>query len=425
MTPSILFLLKGYPRLSETFIAQEILSLEKAGFRLRIVAMRRPVDDRVHPVHREIEAAVDYLPEYLHHEPWRVLRSLARTAFRRGFPKAAARFLHDLFRDPTRNRIRRFGQALVLAAELPDDVARIHAHFIHTPASVARYASMMTGVIWSCSAHAKDIWTTPDWDLAEKLAESQFTVTCTGAGRDRLAALSAPGKPVRLIYHGLDLNRFPSLMRRLTRRDGQRSSEPVSLLTVARAVEKKGLDVLIQALAALPHDVCWRWMHVGGGALEPKLKLQAERLGVADRCVFLGARDQNDVLERYREADIFVLPCRVADDGDRDGLPNVLIEAASQGLALISTPVSGVPELIEHDVDGVLTPAGDVEALTGVLLRLIADPETRRRHGEAAMRKVRRGFDHDRSMIDLVRLLDGGAANRSPSTPVDAINFAE
>lgn len=425
MSAPILFLLKGYPRLSETFIAQEIRSLEKAGLEIRIASMRRPTDDRIHPVHREIKAKVGYLPEYLHEEPFRVLRGCATVLLRRGFFRAASCFVRDIRRDPSRNRLRRFGQGIVLAAELPRDITRIHAHFIHTPASVARYASMISGVAWSCSAHAKDIWTTPDWDLAEKLAASDWTVTCTSAGRDRLATLSKPGKPVRLVYHGLDLNRFPLIARRLKRRDGADPNDPVQLLTVARAVEKKGLDDLLNALARLPAPLSWRWTHVGGGALVSNLRELAAELGIADRCAFLGALDQGAVLERYRGADLFVLPCRVASDGDRDGLPNVLAEAASQGVAILSTTIAGIPELVEDDVDGMLTPPGDLDALSQALAQLITQPDLRRRYGDSAGRKVRRAFDHDRSMSELVRLFDGDVARTARGSVTEELKPAE
>lgn len=415
MAGRILFLLKGYPRLSETFIAQEIKSLEEAGLSIDIVAMRRPTDDRVHPVHREIAAPVSYLPEYLHDEPWRVARSVASLLARPGFWRGFAALARDFRRDPTRNRLRRFGQAATLASEISADITRIHAHFIHTPASVARYASMMTGLPWSCSAHAKDIWTTPDWDLSEKLAEADWAVTCTRVGADHLTSLAPAAKPARLIYHGLDLHRFASVSSLVASRDGSDPAKPVQLLTVARAVEKKGLDILLQALAALPRDLSWTWTHIGGGALTGTLNQQAQTLGIADRCAFLGARDQTDVLQYYRRSDIFVLPCRVADDGDRDGLPNVLIEAASQGLPAISTPVSGVPELIEDGVDGLLTPADDVHALADALLRMIREPLLRQRLGKAALRKVHQNFDHHVAVKELRGLF------AAPQTPdVDA-----
>jgi glycosyltransferase involved in cell wall biosynthesis len=400
----LVVLVKGYPRLSETFIAQEIRSLEKAGFLLRIVSMRHPTDKAIHPVHREIEAPVSYLPEYLHDAPLRVLRSLLKAQGLPNFRAAFRAFLTDLRHDISRNRIRRFGQAAVLAAEMPGDVAQIHAHFIHTPASVARYTSILTGLPWSCSAHAKDIWTTPDRELAGKLEHAGFTVTCTEAGLERLNALASPNNPARLVYHGLDLSRFRPLLAPSSERTGVDAGKPVRFLTVARAVEKKGLDTLIEALAALPSGLHWTWTHIGGGTLVKQLTAQAKARGIADRCRFLGAQAQEQVIAAYAVHDVFVLPCRIASDGDRDGLPNVLMEAGSQGLTLVSTPVSGVTELIEDGVTGCIVPPDDSGALSATLARLAANPVARYRLGRAVSQKVFHLFDHDKAMLGLIDL---------------------
>ena len=415
MSGPIVFVLKGYPRLSETFIAEEIRGLEQAGLDIRIVALRRPTDGRVHPVHREITAPVAYLPEYLHQAPLRVLRAFWRQRKAAGFAEARRRFWADLRRDPTRNRLRRFGQALVLADELPAGVCSLHAHFIHTPASVVRYAGLIAGLAWSCSAHAKDIWTTPDWDLADKLAETRFAVTCTEAGRTRLAALAPSRKPVHLVYHGLRLDRFKPLLRPPSGRDGSDPERPLRILAVGRAVEKKGFDLLVRALAALPRTLSWRLTHIGGGPELARLRELAAACGVADRIDWLGARDQTFVLGHYGEADLFVLPCRIAGDGDRDGLPNVLVEAQSQGLACLSTAVGGVPELIRDGSNGRLVPADDIGALARALGDLGTDPELRRRLGRAGADTVHRLFDASAATAALTALLRGPDAAIAPA----------
>ena len=161
--------LKGWPRLSETFIAQEIAGLEARGVALEIWSLRRPIDKVRHPVHERIEAKVVYLPEYLKDDPRRVLAGWLKARRLPGYAAARRKFLADLRRDPSANRLRRWGQALVLAAELPPSIERLYAHFLHTPASVTRYAATLRGLPWSVSAHAKDIWTTPDWEKREKL----------------------------------------------------------------------------------------------------------------------------------------------------------------------------------------------------------------------------------------------------------------
>jgi hypothetical protein len=167
MRGRVAFVLKGYPRLSETFIAQEIAALERRGLEILIVSLRHPTDARRHPVHDDIRASILYLPEYLLLEPLRVLRAWIRQRKTSNYRLTRDLWLRDLARDPTPNRIRRFGQALVLANELPEDVGRLHAHFLHTPASVTRYAASLRGLAWTGSAHAKDIWTSPEWEKRE------------------------------------------------------------------------------------------------------------------------------------------------------------------------------------------------------------------------------------------------------------------
>lgn len=394
----VLFLLKGYPRLSETFIAQEIRALEQRGLAIRIVALRRPTDRKTHAIVGEIRAAVSYLPEYLWREPRRVLASWRRARRLPGYLAARRAWLADLRRDPTPNRGRRFGQALVLAAELPPSVGHIHAHFLHTPASVARYAALMTGRPWSASAHAKDIWTTPDWEKKEKLASCQWLATCTAAGAAALSRLAAePGKVI-LARHGLDLARFPAPQNRRSPRDGSDPADPVVILSVGRAVEKKGYDDLLAALALLPRDFAWRLVHVGGGPLLKDLRRQAQGLGLETRIDWKGPQAEAAVLAELRAADFFVLASRTARNGDRDGLPNVLMEAASQALPLLATRAGAIEELITDGETGLLVPPRDPAAMAAALARLARDPALRQRLGGAALSRVRRDFGMDEGM---------------------------
>ena len=402
----IVIVLKGYPRLSETFIAQEILGLERAGFNLSLVALRRPTDTKRHPVHDEVKAPVLYLPEYLHEEPGRVIKAVLKALPRPGFWKALGALLRDFTRDRTRNRIRRFGQGAVLAAELPEGAGWLHAHFIHTPASATAYASMMTGIPWTCSAHAKDIWTSPDWELAGKLSGNRWTVTCTRTGFDHLRQLGGPSAHVHLSYHGLDLARFGHFDGERPARDGSSPADPVRMISVGRAVPKKGYDILLNALSLLPADLHWRFEHIGDGDIIEALKKQASRLGVSDKLNWRGAMDQKDVLASYRASDLFALACRITPDGDRDGLPNVIVEACSQGLVCLSTDISGVPELLTDGENGLLVPSENAKALAVALERAIRDPSLRQRLGRAAEQRVRADFDFHTSISQLKSLFE-------------------
>ncbi|MBY3066825.1 colanic acid biosynthesis glycosyltransferase WcaL [Rhizobium laguerreae] len=402
----ILVVLKGYPRLSETFIAQELLGLEKAGFDLTLISMRRPTDKKRHPVHDEIRARVVYLPEYLHEEPIRVLKGLIAGLSRPGFKALMKRFLADLKRDISRNRFRRLGQALVLGREWPDEGEWLHAHFIHTPASVTEYASILTGTPWTCSAHAKDIWTSPDWELNEKLGSARWTVTCTRTGYDHMRTLTSRKEAVHLSYHGLDLARFGHFAGERSDRTGSEPGDPALILSVGRAVEKKGYDVLLRALALLPAELHWRMDHIGGGEELAKLKVLATELGISGRIVWKGAMAQEDVLDHYRRADLFALACRIAANGDRDGLPNVLVEASSQRLVCLSTDVSGVPELLKNGENGLVVPPEDPALLANALEAAIRDPALRKRLGDAAEIQVREYFDYHSSIRQLTGLFE-------------------
>ncbi|WGF86252.1 glycosyltransferase family 4 protein [Marinivivus vitaminiproducens] len=391
-------ILKGWPRLSETFIAQELVGLERLGLDMHLFCLRHPTDTAVHPVNAALQAPVAYLPEYLRQEPRRVLAAWWRARRLPGYRTALRAWWRDYQRDRTINRVRRLGQAFVLATEMPAGIDRLYAHFLHTPASVTRYAAMMRRLPYSVSAHAKDIWTTPAWEKAGKLADAAWTVTCTQAGYDHLRPLT-PASRLHLVRHGLDRRRFPAQVKR----PGP-GGRPFELLAVARAVPKKGLDVLLRALARLPEDLDWRLSHIGGGEGRPALQALADELGLAPRIAWRGAQAQDNVLAAYRAADIVVLPSRVADDGDRDGLPNVLMEALSQSCAVVTTPVGGIPELITDGRDGLLVRPDDPETLARAIARLMRDPALRQELGAAGALKVQTTFAFETGLFQLAGL---------------------
>jgi glycosyltransferase involved in cell wall biosynthesis len=404
-TRRIAVVVKGYPRLSETFIAQELLALQERGVPFEIWSLRRPTDGAVHPMNKRIRASVTYLPEYLYREPLRVLGGALWSARQERFGAVMRAFWKDLRRDPTANRGRRLGQAFVMAREMPPTVGHIHVHYLHTPASVVRYAAILTGRSWTFSAHAKDIWTTPDWEKREKMAEAEWGVTCTAQGAGHLRALAPAADRVALAYHGLDLSRFPPPPETRPARDGSDPADPIRIASVGRAVAKKGYGDLLRALAALPQDLHWRFVHVGGGELLPALKAQAKRDGLAGRCAFLGSKDQPQIVGLLREADLFVLPSKAARSGDRDGLPNVLMEAASQKLAIVATDFAGIPEFVRDGREGRLVPPGDWESLSNAINMLTRDPVARDALGEAAYARLRHDFSMEAGLDDLEQRL--------------------
>jgi glycosyltransferase involved in cell wall biosynthesis len=398
----VAFVLKGYPRLSETFIAQEIAALETRGLDILIVSLRHPTDRKRHALHNQIRAQILYLPEYLYQEPLRVLRGWWIARRMPGYRRALQIWWQDFKRDRTSNRIRRIGQAMVLAAELPIRYRHLHAHFIHTPGSVARYAAQILQCPWTASAHARDIWITPDWEKREKLADCRWAVTCTAHNHTHLSALSNADR-VSLVYHGVDFSRFPEPPVWRPRRDGRDAQDPVRVLSVGRAVEKKGYDILLQALARLPADLYWHFTHIGGGPLLDTLKTQAAALGIADRIAWQGAATQEAVIEAYRTADVFALASRRDRDGDMDGLPNVLMEAQSQALPCVATAISAIPELVIDGETGLLVPSEDVGGFAVALNHVIVDPGLRERLGKAAAARVRLAFGMTAGIAKLAR----------------------
>ncbi|MFM8991668.1 MAG: glycosyltransferase [Alphaproteobacteria bacterium] len=284
---------------------------------------------------------------------------------------------------------------------MPAGTEHVYAHFLHTPASVARYAATMLGLPWSVSAHAKDIWTTPDWEKREKLADASWAVTCTREGAAHLGAL-APGK-VRHVPHGLDFSRFPHAPAAPSRRDGSDPADPVVIGSVGRAVEKKGYDDLLDALARLPAGLHWRFVHAGGGPLLARLRHRAEELGLGARVEWRGPCTQDEVLDLLRGIDIFVLAARIAGDGDRDGLPNVVLEAMSQRRPVLATASAAIPEAVTDGLTGALVPSGDAVSLARRLAALVADPWARDHLGAAAAEAVRRDFDFARCIGGIAR----------------------
>jgi hypothetical protein len=342
--PRVAVVLKGWPRLSETFIAQEIAGLEARGVALEIWSLRRPTDESRHPVHDRVAGRVVYLPEYLKDDPSRVARGWLKARRLPGYAAARAKFVADLRRDPTSNRMRRWGQALVLAAEMPESVERLYAHFLHTPASVTRYAAIMRGLPWSVSAHAKDIWTSEPWEIASKLADCAWLTTCTAVGLQRLRELAPRPERLQLVYHGLDFAHLPPPPAARPLRDGSDPADPVVILSIG---------------------------------------------------LWLGAQPQKAVFAALARADLFVLASRKAADGDQDGLPNVLMEAAYQGLPIVSTRAAAIGEFIEDGTNGLLAAPGAPDELALAIERLVRDPRLRRRFADAAGHTVRTRFSYE------------------------------
>jgi glycosyltransferase involved in cell wall biosynthesis len=400
-------ILNCYPQTSETFIAQELLGLQRGGLAFEIVSLEKPRNLRRSSLNDAINAVVHYIPHPLLALP-SVFRAWRRVRRLPGYKDARGGLLGDLARTGNPLLMLAFARALIVCDELRERALHLHAHFINSPAQVARYAAPMMSVSWSCSAHAKDIWTQSNDRLVAVLGSSEWTVTCSRHGYERLRSLSPRPERIHLSYHGLDLDRFSLFEGERPAHTGSDLSRPLRLLTIARAVPKKGLDTLLHALSILADDLHWHLVHVGAGDHLSALRRLAQTMKIGDRITWLGSRSPDEVLGLYRNADLFVLPCRTAPNGDRDGVPNVLVEASSQRLACISTTVPGVLELLTDEESAVLVPPNDPRALASAIKRLAADPGFRNRLSRSAENRVRRDFDYRSSITLLLGLLNQG-----------------
>ena len=413
----IAYILKMYPRFSETFIVNEILELERQGVDVRIYSLRKPDDGRFHASLARVKAGVIYVPQYPQMEPERVLA--AQELLILTHPAAYFKLLADVEARGHPYAVKRFQQACVIAAHLlRQPVDAMHAHFASSATRVANYVQRLIGLPYSFTAHAKDIYhqdVSPD-SLRGKIAAARFVMTVSEFNRGYLQnMLQDKSGDIRRLYNGIDLTRF--------RPDPAVTREPDLILAVGRLVEKKGFDHLIRACAILAgRGLNFRCHIIGKGERRDALKALIARLDLVDRVRLAGPRPQGDVLAAYQRAAIFALPCVIGRDGNRDGLPTVLLEAMATGLPPVSTNLTGVPEIIDHEIDGLLVEPGNPAALADALANLLADPARRRQIAAAARQKVERLFDVRQNVTQLHDwLAEPTFADRS-WPPVTAVN---
>ena len=382
----IAYILKMYPRFSETFILSEILELERQGAQVHIFSLKKPDDGRFHAAVARVRASVTYVPEVPLLE-----RQAIYAAHRQVFNWNRARYLQVLWGVLKRRRggaLKRFLQAGYIAPRLRQHgITHVHAHFASSATSVALYLNRLADISYSFTAHAKDIYSdSVRADVLErKLQAARFAVTVSEFNCKHLAGLRGAERLVR-IYNGLDLEQFA--------RSTVAPSTPPLILGVGRLVEKKGFDHLVRAAAILKQShYPFRCQIVGKGPLEGALRDLIERLDVADCVELTGPMVREDLLDLYPRASVFVAPCVVGSDGNRDGLPTVLIEAMALGVPVISTDVTGIPELVRHDETGLLVPQHDPDVLACAIRRVLDDRQTAGRLAEAGRALIEREFD--------------------------------
>lgn len=400
--PVLGMILKGYPRISETFISNEIRLLEKLGFALHLFSMRQPRENFTHDSVKEIQAAVDYLPETLIKPlPRLVYHNFCLAAKNPAVYGAALRTAYRRFlRTRKSATIKHLLQAGYLVhCLLPQRrVTHLHAHFAHSPTSVAMFTSQLTGLPFSFTAHAKDIYTSDPRQIREKIGLARFVVTCTEYNRQHLRELGdGCATPIHRNYHGIDINLFSNHNPK-----PQPCAPPYQILTIARLTAKKGLPTIYKALRILcDQGISLHHTHIGGGEDREKILSLIEALDLASVTRLLGTQPHQVVLEHYQQADLFVLGCEVAPDGDRDGIPNVLTESMAMGLPVVATDISGIPELVENGGTGLLVPPGQPDRLAAAMLRMLTDDDLRQRVIAAGKQRVECEFDNRKLIQEL------------------------
>jgi glycosyltransferase involved in cell wall biosynthesis len=355
------YVVKVYPRFSETFIVTELLAREAAGDDITIFALRTSDDPRFHPELARVAAEVNYAPQPTRpSELWDVLRDAARVP---QLDAAIGREIDELLAVDVDDAV----HAVWLARRVIEDgITHLHAHFATSPTTVARLASLLTGVPYSFTAHAKDLFheSVRTEHLRLKVAGASYVATVSAYNVRHFEGLFPDlAERIHLVHNGLELDRFPFRL-------PSTAGETLHLVAVGRLVEKKGFEVLIDALALLRHrGIRVSLTLAGGGERAESLAERVRLRGLEDVVELVGPVPQDEVARLLRSADAFVVPCVVAEDGDVDGLPTVLLEAMAAGVPCVSTSVTGIPEVVIDGETGLLCEPGDVAALADTIAR--------------------------------------------------------
>ncbi|HEY6073933.1 MAG TPA: glycosyltransferase family 4 protein [Anaerolineales bacterium] len=402
------YLLRSYPRLSQTFILNEILALEQLGVPIQIFALTNPREELVQIQVGQVRAPVHYLDEA--GQPRRAGKMLkenlevARLYFKGYisalFYVAAHRKIDEGY--TASNRWRCFLQAVSLSHALLLSEQRtskrlnhLHAHFAHDPALIAYLAHCITGIPYSFTAHARDLYQVPEGPLKDRIQKARAVITCCRANLEYLKRI-APSQHHKflLVYHGVDLNDFHTA--RIP--DVSSHSEPPLILSVGRLVEKKGFDDLLQALFIIKgRGERFQCAIYGEGPLFQQLNQWIQEHGLAGEVMLKGSRTQKELISIFQSASLFIITPFQTDDGDRDGIPNSLLEAMAVGLPVITTAAGGIPELVEHDQNGLLYPPRDIGAISSGIIELLHNAHKRSQLGSAASKKVREQFNITRA----------------------------
>jgi glycosyltransferase involved in cell wall biosynthesis len=386
------YLLKTFPKISETHILNEILELERQGLKIHIFSLRRPKDKMFYPAIAEIQSPVTYIPSLLPKfnstaavellQPQNILldqsprRYWQTSAFQRSRPEAKA--LNELL------------QAGYLALELEKlGITHLHACSADVPAAVAELVQSLTGISYSFTAHVRDIHSTEPEVFDRRMDKAEFVLACTRHGQQFLQGIAAHHSSVYLSYPGIDLGRFLTESKPVT--DG--TSRVPLLLSVIHSWEEDGLTDLLQACQLLKKKrYAFRCKVVNYGSARFEIKQLIQTLHIEEAVSLVSNPMQDELVDLYQQADVFVLPCRTAKDSNHSDIPQALLEAMAMKLPVIATNTPEIEELIEHMRNGLLVLQQAPLLLAAELEYLLAQPDLMQELGNAAQEQVKQQF---------------------------------
>ena len=394
---TILYILTHFPVSTETFILNELRQVKKQNLNYYLMAFHLNKSLLVQKPYSEIEAIEiprPFSPEIFKAFLWANIknRSLVREMLTQKYCK----------------KIHHFFQSLYLAKWAEEhNIKHIHAHYAYHSTEAARVISKLTGISYSFTAHANDIFKSP-WQMEQKIKDATFCATCTGYNAKYLkenyltSSNTSDNNKIFKVYHGIDLKLFKPLPRPNITDD-----KKVKLISVARLREKKGFIYLIDAIQILKdRGIPINLTIIGEGPERQRLEKRIETLGLKNNIQLIGAVSHQEVRDYLQDSDIFVLPCIIASDNSRDGIPNVILEAMAMELPVISTWVSAIPEAVEHEKTGLLVHPKDPEGIANAVIQLYKTPKKRVLYGKAGRKKVKVEFDLTKNTQILVNLFE-------------------
>ena len=411
-----------YPSISETFILREIAALKARGCDITVFSYCRPAGSRIHPENTRLDVRTIYRAHPL---SWtsisarlHFLLRIPATMLRTGPPSVLTST------NPLRTLVRFFTAAQFARVAVEEGITHIHAHFAFAPAEVARMMASIMGIGYSVSVHARDIFAQNRSQVAKSLLNAQFVTTCTNMGTERLKAMlpDLPVEKTHLVRHGISPGEFttarsPCVIQR-GRQTGPttggesapvgRVSDPASplrILAVGRLEKKKGFVSLVEACTALRDKRIRFGCTIAGEGPERKTIEEAiQRLGLAGLVTLSGELTQDELVKLYSASSVFVMPSVIATDGDRDGLPNVILEAMAMQLPVVATTASAVSEAVTDGLQGFIIEPASPEMLADKISQLLADPDLRRKMGEKGRETVLKEFDISANIVKLADL---------------------